>query len=80
LAGIRQFSATVIGGRLSVKEPVAGTGLGIAGKRQVSGGQVADICPSHTQLAWSQPAFRRSSHVPALCQPIFSTGGMFYKR
>ena len=24
--------------------------------------------------AWSQPAFRRSSHVPALCQLIFSTG------
>ena len=33
LAGIRQFSATVAGGWLPVKEPVAGTGLEIAGER-----------------------------------------------
>jgi len=26
--------------------------------------------------AWSQPAFRRSSHVPALCQPIFTSMSM----
>jgi len=50
LAGIRQFSATVAGGWLPVKEPVAGTGLGIAGKRQVAGGQVADICPTTPSL------------------------------
>jgi len=49
LAGIRQFSSTVAGGWLPVKEPVAGTGLGIAGKRQVAAGKVANICPSHTQ-------------------------------
>jgi len=66
LAGIRQFSATVAGGWLPVKEPVADTGLGIAGKRQVAGGQVADICPSHTQPGPSQhfgdpPTFQRSA-------------------
>jgi len=66
LAGIRQFSATVAGGWLSVKEPAAGTGLGMAGKRQVASGQVADICPSHTQPGPSQhfgdPAtFQRSA-------------------
>jgi len=66
LAGIRQFSATVAAGWLPVKEPVAGTGLGIAGIRQVAGGQVSDICPSHTQPGPSQhfgdPAmFQRSA-------------------
>jgi len=66
LAGIRQFSATVAGGWLHVKELVAGTGLGIAGKRQVAGGQVANICPSLTQPGPSQrfgdPAtFQRSA-------------------
>jgi len=66
LAGIRQFSTTVAGVWLPAKEPVAGTGLGIAGKRQVAGGQVADICPSHTQPGPSQhfgyPAtFQRSA-------------------
>jgi len=59
LAGKRQFSATVAGGWLPVKEPVAG-------KRQAAGGQVANICPSHTQPGPSQhfgdPAtFQRSA-------------------
>jgi len=72
-AGIRQFSATMAGEWLPVKEPVAGLGLGIAGKRQLAGGQVANICPSHTQPGPSQhfgdPAtFQRSA------SRFFSTG------
>jgi len=68
LAGIRQFSATVTGGWLPIKEPVAGTGLGIAGKRQVAGGQVADIFAPATpslvpaSISAIQP---RSSALPA---------------
>jgi len=77
LAGIRQFSATVAGGWLPV-EPVAGTGLGIAGKRQVAGGQIADICPSHTQPGPSQHFGDPATLSSALPADFFNWG--WYER